>query len=171
MEGGVNLYAYAGNNPIAFTDPFGLCPESQRDKNGLCPGGLSVDQWQKIEKAANHNMSAGARDRVMRLLNAGKVHPGLTLIDKVIGALKGGSPAASTSPITKNVHVAPETFDYTSGELAFVMAHESQHTVESLLISNKRAEKEADEYGCANTTERGAFENGSYPELGGCTGR
>lgn len=27
MAGGVNLYAYAGNNPVSFDDPFGLCAQ------------------------------------------------------------------------------------------------------------------------------------------------
>ncbi len=27
LAGGVNLYAYAGNNPVAFSDPYGLCPQ------------------------------------------------------------------------------------------------------------------------------------------------
>lgn len=26
IAGGVNLYAYVGNNPVTYTDPFGLCP-------------------------------------------------------------------------------------------------------------------------------------------------
>ena len=26
MAGGVNLYAYAGGNPVSYSDPFGLCP-------------------------------------------------------------------------------------------------------------------------------------------------
>lgn len=39
MAGGVNLYAYSGNNPIRYRDPFGLspCPEPpcRTDKDGM----------------------------------------------------------------------------------------------------------------------------------------
>ncbi len=28
LAGGVNLYSYAGSNPVTFTDPFGLCPKN-----------------------------------------------------------------------------------------------------------------------------------------------
>jgi hypothetical protein len=29
LAGGLNLYGYAGGDPINFSDPFGLCPESE----------------------------------------------------------------------------------------------------------------------------------------------
>lgn len=32
VAGGVNLYQFNGNNPITFTDPFGLCPCSDREE-------------------------------------------------------------------------------------------------------------------------------------------
>jgi RHS repeat-associated protein len=36
LAGGVNLYAYAGNNPVAFNDPFGLCHKPGGKGVGIC---------------------------------------------------------------------------------------------------------------------------------------
>lgn len=36
LAGGVNLYSYAGNNPVAYTDPFGLCPPPPGTFDPLC---------------------------------------------------------------------------------------------------------------------------------------
>lgn len=38
LAGGLNLYGYANGDPVNNSDPFGLCPEAQRDANGECPG-------------------------------------------------------------------------------------------------------------------------------------
>ena len=35
---GLNLYGFASGDPVNFSDPYGLCPEEQRDANGDCPG-------------------------------------------------------------------------------------------------------------------------------------
>ncbi|MGE0354974.1 MAG: RHS repeat-associated core domain-containing protein, partial [Gemmatimonadales bacterium] len=36
LAGGVNLYAYAGNNPVAYTDPWGLCKKPKGEGVGIC---------------------------------------------------------------------------------------------------------------------------------------
>jgi RHS repeat-associated protein len=42
LAGGVNLYSYAGNNPVSFDDPFGLC-EGEDGKWRRCKVELSPD--------------------------------------------------------------------------------------------------------------------------------
>ena len=45
MAGGINLYAYAGNNPVSFSDPFGLCKEAERGnatQAGICASDYKV---------------------------------------------------------------------------------------------------------------------------------
>jgi RHS repeat-associated protein len=39
LAGGVNLYAYAGNNPASYSDPFGLCKRPKGKGIGICVEG------------------------------------------------------------------------------------------------------------------------------------
>jgi RHS repeat-associated protein len=42
VTGGVNLYNFNGNNPVAYTDPFGLCPENMKESKKEC------DKWNTV---------------------------------------------------------------------------------------------------------------------------
>ena len=43
LAGGTNLYAYAGNNPVAYADPFGLCPPKDNDPCNVHTGDPHID--------------------------------------------------------------------------------------------------------------------------------
>lgn len=151
-----------------------MCKEEQKDKDGKCPGGLTEEQWRRVEYAANNRMTREARDRVLGLLNAGKIHAGLSWLQRTVSRLKGTEPAAVTSSITDNISIREDVFDYQPGNLAMLVAHESQHTEQSLLMTPSMIERDADAYGCANTWGRSrSYTGGTYGNRFGnyCGGR
>lgn len=48
LAGGINLYAYAGNNPVTFSDPFGLKKGCER--RGNCTQSQIGDSQRQVEQ-------------------------------------------------------------------------------------------------------------------------
>lgn len=66
MVGGVNLYSYAGNNPVSFDDPYGLCPWCIGAALGAAVSGT-------IQVAANVAQGRPATENLGSALIAGAV--------------------------------------------------------------------------------------------------
>lgn len=67
IAGGINLYQFNGNNPVAFTDPFGLCPkdkggDGKTDKLDDCP--KHSEGWKEHLKA--EDQKAQVKECVVR---------------------------------------------------------------------------------------------------------
>lgn len=163
LAGGMNLYGYANGDPINNSDPFGLCPEKLRDKDGNCPGGLSVREWDRVEYAARNRMAAEAQDRVIDLLFRGK-------ISSVAGLTSRGRPALGVGfPLSDKVKIDAAAFSSLAiGDFAFLLAHEAAHTTQLFMRLSLR-EANADAFACANTWGRERFKSGAYRStLGPC---
>ena len=72
IAGGINLYQYAGNNPAAYTDPFGLCPkdvggDGSTDSVDDCPKEVKLAWARKhiVNTSSNDTDIAGVDTRLM----------------------------------------------------------------------------------------------------------
>ena len=47
LSGGLNLYGFAGGDPVNFADPFGLCPDGTRVCDFITGVAAGVRTWQR----------------------------------------------------------------------------------------------------------------------------
>ena len=106
LAGGVNLYAYAGNNPITFTDPFGLtcpmpgtCTQSDGRVKGLW---ANTKNWLVRDNGRfGHRLTAAMGDRALDAMFAGHVVRGVAgaVGSRAATAAAAEAEAASAAPV------------------------------------------------------------------------
>jgi RHS repeat-associated protein len=58
VAGGLNLYGFVGNNPVTFTDPFGLCPEELKKDRDECHK-WNVAEAERAKRIVEKEAAAG----------------------------------------------------------------------------------------------------------------
>ena len=59
LQGGMNLYAYVGGNPLSYVDPLGLCRRGSKQVEGQAAGVCEPDDRVEPDKCANAECGAG----------------------------------------------------------------------------------------------------------------
>ena len=113
-------------------------------------------------------MSANARDEILQKLNAGEIHAGLPFLERIVESLGAQPRAAVTNLFTGHVSLRDDAFRLSDGDFAFLLVHEARHAQQgaadplAAFRPRVRLERDADLYGCANTSGRIGYRNGAY---------
>jgi hypothetical protein len=133
----VNLYAYAGNNPISFSDPFGLCPPKDIDVS-TCGNSTLDNAWRALDGAG----SAG------RAVIQGVVSAGMSVAIGSAEQACGSSHGCSGWGGEGNRHwaITVEERD-DAGTTAVTIAHEFGHSQQTgATTAREHAGNEANAY-------------------------
>jgi len=134
IAGGLNLYGFAGGDPVNFSDPFGLCPDGSGDDGeqttnvGDCKGKLA-GAWHAL------GASEAGRAVISGIVSGG------------IEVSVGGCAKSDVSCFNPNTMTITLESDNNTGENAVALGHEFAHAVEPPLHGTAplpRAEQRAD---------------------------
>jgi hypothetical protein len=162
---------------VSYADPYGLCPEEMRGGSGLCPGQLTVDQYNAMA-SATANMTSEEADRWMYKLNNGYIVAGWNSDQLVRAHTVADWGGESVVVINMNRAAGTTMFDQVDpGLIAITGSHEIGHVLQqegNAGFSREEwwrrsaadpfgkfafmMEQDADRHACANTT--GMFSDG-----------
>jgi RHS repeat-associated protein len=178
ITGGLNAYGFASGDPVSYADPYGLCPEKMRGGSGLCPGQLTVQQYEALA-GATANMGADEAARWMHKLDNGYIVAGW--IENPLTNAHAVPDWGGESVIVVNTNRPAGTtlFDQSNpGVVAVIGSHEVGHTLQQEGKAGMSSEEfwyrsahdnrygkfafmmemDADRHTCANTT--GSYSDG-----------
>jgi RHS repeat-associated protein len=121
IAGGVNLYAYVGNNPATYTDPFGLCNDASDPPDSIrvpvpvrCPNGTTETQWIWAHRVTDPGTVSNTGRTVEKLSGGRADYPAAEVKNNLITVLVQGA-VYSFAPTTPDGGVVQ--FGMFSGEL------------------------------------------------------
>jgi RHS repeat-associated protein len=128
LAGGLNAYGFADGDPVNVGDPFGLCEEKRRDAKGLCPGGLSVREWQVVEAAIGTISHRPVRSVLGNMLKEGKITPAEELVSEGVHAYMGTNLYTGTVSVSRGKSMgSAKAFDLPAADFAWALSHELGH--------------------------------------------
>jgi RHS repeat-associated protein len=91
LAGGVNLYAYAGNDPISYTDPFGLSSSTCCTLSLVDPGVVMRETPDFDVEKLSKDAEEGLRMFVSLAAGPGEVKVAKGLFGKLLGKTRAGT--------------------------------------------------------------------------------
>jgi hypothetical protein len=96
LAGGMNLYGFAGGDPVTYSDPFGLCPGCGGSTYGLFSGvwDLAVEKAKDIGNALLDLTPIGDANRSVAAFGRGDIAAGVGYgVLAAVGSIPGGEEA------------------------------------------------------------------------------
>jgi RHS repeat-associated protein len=124
LAGGLNLYGYAGGDPVNFSDPFGLCPEHLRNASGRCPGNLKPKQYNFAQSVFSRGLTPAGSTPLLDMLKTGRIVGNKPMFNNPVAQVDHywGGPS--------NIRLGPEFFSLNKADAAWVGAHEYGHVLQ-----------------------------------------
>lgn len=129
IVGGLNSYGFAAGDPVSYSDPYGLCPDPVRVPGGLCPGGLTNEQWNSVLEGIE-TLEQGEASILQQELEEGRISA------RELGETENAHTVWTLSGVDNsrvlNTRPGVSFFDLLPGDRGFVLSHERGHELQNV---------------------------------------